>query len=398
MKVIKRIFKRGRSVEGSSINDMPSGAAEITVAQGAFWLVAALLMAWAALYSADHLAQSYVAERMRSIVDVNNANFSGFEPRLLNELRGLGNYEAAGEDWPTFLAKTYAFIEYCILLLVLATGGGAMIGIYKGFCSAYAHYFSAQARFRRALANGELDMHYQPIVDMRTGLWVGAEALMRWTYKGQTISPAEFIPLIEKSHIMPLTTRWICQRVIEDYSRLIWACDSFYISINLSAQDVSDPTFAEYIKQLLSQYRIPAARIVFEVTEGVMLDKHEATVQLNKLRAQGHKIALDDFGTGYSNLSYLDCLPIDILKIDRSFVTKKDQGPANTILAHLLDMARHLKLRVIVEGVETPEQVERLLTLGALTAQGWFYAKDMTAEDLVHGYFSLVHPDMNRVI
>ncbi|MGZ0717757.1 EAL domain-containing protein [Pseudomonas palleroniana] len=355
-------------------------------------------MLWAALYSAEHLAQLYLAERMRGIVDLSNGNFSGFETGMLSELQTLGNYEAVGEQWPSLLAKTYAFVEYCILLFVLAAGVSFLVGLNRALNWVYIYYFSMQAKFRKALANDELNMHYQPIVDMRTGLWVGAEALLRWTYKGRAISPAVFIPLIEQSGIMSLTTRWVCQRVIEDYSRLIWACDSFYISINLSAQDVSDPTFAEFIQQLLSQYRIPASRIVFEVTEGVMLDTREAILQLDQLRAQGHKIALDDFGTGYSNFSYLDCLPLDILKIDRSFVTKKDQGPANTILTHLLDMARHLKLSVIVEGVETSEQVERLLVLGALTAQGWFYAKDLTAEDLVHGYFSLVHPDMNRVI
>ncbi|MBJ2260372.1 MULTISPECIES: EAL domain-containing protein [Pseudomonas] len=398
MKAIKRVLKRGRSVERSWANSISSMWSQVAVAQVALWLIVALLMVWASLYSVEHLAQMYVFERLSNIVDLSNGNFSGFEPGMLSELKAMGNYEASVEEWPSLLAKSYAFIEYCILLSMSAAGVCTIIGLYKVFSSIYTYYFSMQARFCRGLVNGELSVHYQPIVNMNTGLWVGAEALLRWTHKGQTISPAVFIPLIERSGIMPLTTRWICQRVIEDYSCLLWACDGFYININLSSQDVSDPTFPAFIQQLLSQYGIPASRIVFEVTEGVVLDKYEAILHLNQLRAQGHKIALDDFGTGYSNLSYLDCLPLDILKIDRCFVSKKGQGRANTILVHLLNMARHLKLNVIVEGVETPEQVERLLTLGATTAQGWFYAKDLTAEDLVHGYFSLVHPDMNRVI
>ncbi|MQB15139.1 EAL domain-containing protein [Pseudomonas lactis] len=380
------------------MSSMWSQVAVAQVAQVALWLIVALLMVWASLYSVEHLAKMYVFERLSSIVDLSNGNFTGFEPGMLSELKSLGNYEAIGEEWPSLLAKTYAFIEYCILLFVSAAGVCTIIGLYKVFTSVYTYCFSMQARFCRGLVNGELSVHYQPIVNMRTGLWVGAEALLRWTHKGQVISPAVFIPLIERSGIMPLTTRWICQRVIEDYSCLLWACDEFYININLSSQDVSDPTFPAFVQQLLSQYRLPASRIVFEVTEGVVLDKREAILHLNQLRDQGHKIALDDFGTGYSNLSYLDFLPLDILKIDRCFASKKDQGRANTILVHLLNMARHLKLNVIVEGVETPEQVERLLALGAVTAQGWFYSKDLTAEDLVHGYFSLVHPDMNRVI
>ena len=398
MKAIKRVLKRGRSVERSWANYMFSMWSQRAAAHVALWLIAAVLMVWASLYSVEHLAQIYVFERLDNIVDLSNGNFSGFEPGILSELKALGSYQATGGEWPSLLAKTYAFIKYCILMFVMAAGVCTVMGLYKAFSSVYTHYFSMQAKFYRGLVNGELSVHYQPIANMNTGLWVGAEALLRWNHKGKAISPAVFIPLIERSGIMPLTTRWICQRVIEDYSCLLWACDEFYININLSSQDVSDPTFPAFVQQLLSQYRLPASRIVFEVTEGVVLDKREAILHLNQLRDQGHKIALDDFGTGYSNLSYLDFLPLDILKIDRCFASKKDQGRANTILVHLLNMARHLKLNVIVEGVETPEQVERLLALGAVTAQGWFYSKDLTAEDLVHGYFSLVHPDMNRVI
>ncbi|MFL1552199.1 EAL domain-containing protein [Pseudomonas sp. D47] len=398
MKAIKRVLKRGRSVERSRANSMSSMWSQIAVAQVALWLIVALLMVWASLYSAEHLAHMYVFERLSGIVDLNNGNFAGFELGMLSELKTWDNYEATSEGWPSLLAKSYAFIEYCILLFLAAAGVCAIMGLYKVFSSVYTYYFSIQAKFCRGLVNGELSVHYRPIVNMNTGLWIGAEALLRWTHKGQPISPTVFIPLIERSGIMPMTTRWICQRVIEDYSCLLWACDGFYININLSSQDVSDPTFPAFIQQLLSQYRIPASRIVFEVTEGVVLDTREATLHLNQLRAQGHKIALDDFGTGYSNLSYLDWMPLDILKIDRCFVGKKDQGRANTILVHLLNMARHLELNVIVEGVETPEQVERLRALGAVTAQGCFYAKDLTAEGLVHGYFSLAHPDMNRVI
>ncbi|MDF3164530.1 EAL domain-containing protein [Pseudomonas proteolytica] len=398
MKAIKRVLKRGRSVERSLANHMSSTWPRVAVAQTAFWLIVALLMTWASLYLVEHLKQKYFFERLSSIVDLSNGRFSGFEPGILSEFKALGNYEAAGDEWLSLLAKPYHFIECCILLFMWAAGAFAMRGLYKGLNSIYMHFFSMQARFCRGLVNGEVSMHYQPIVDVNTGLWVGAEALLRWNHKGQAISPAVFIPLIERSGIMPLTTRWICQRVVEEYSRLLWACDGLYISINLSAQDVSDSTFPAVIKHLLGKYRIPASRIVFEVTEGVVLDKREAILHLNQLRTQGHKIALDDFGAGYSNLSYLDCLPLDILKMDRCFVSKNDQGRANTILIHLLNMARHLKLNVIVEGVETPEQVERMLALGVVTAQGWFYAKDMNAEDLAHKYFSLVHPDMNRVI
>jgi EAL domain-containing protein (putative c-di-GMP-specific phosphodiesterase class I) len=406
VKTIKRIFQLGHSVERSLTGRTVVTAkqhqrwwSEIVGMYGVFWLLSALLMGGAALYAAEHLAALYVAEYMHGAVGLNNEVFPRLDSGEPEESSFQSNSQAHLDgQWPLLLANTYVFLELCVLLFVFAAGVFATLAIYKGFQSIYTRYFSLQANFRRALEKNQLRMHYQPIVDMRTGAWIGAEALLRWTRNGTAISPGEFIPVIEKSWLMPLTTRWICQQVIEDYSRVFWACESFYISINLSAQDVLDPTFADFIAQLLGQYHVPASRIVFEVTEGVMLDKQDATTQLNRLRAQGHKIALDDFGTGYSNLAYLDCLPLDIIKIDRSFVTKGDEVAANTILSHLLEMAWHLNLRVIVEGVELPEQVERLITLGALTAQGWFYSRELSAEELVRGYFSLVHPTMNRVI
>ncbi|WP_349628967.1 EAL domain-containing protein [Pseudomonas sp. RC4D1] len=258
----------------------------------------------------------------------------------------------------------------------------------------YVNNFSTESSFARALANNELSVSYQPIVDVATGMWVGAEALIRW---GKA-SPELFIPVIERGKLIKSTTRWVCRKVIEDHSHSVWACDDFYISINLSAQDVLDLSFPSFIEQLLCLHNIPASRIMFEVTEGVLLDQQVAVQQLDLLRRKGHKIALDDFGTGYSNLSYLDNLPLDMIKVDRSFVVKLDASSSTVVLTHILKLSLHLRLKVIFEGVENVDQVERLTALGASTVQGWFYSKDLTVEELVRGYFSLAHPNLNRII
>ncbi|MFW8695165.1 EAL domain-containing protein, partial [Mesorhizobium japonicum] len=161
---------------------------------------------------------------------------------------------------------------------------------------------------------------------------------------------------------------------VEEYSQTLWACDDFYVTINLSASDVMDPTFPDFIKQLLAEYKLPPSRFAFEVTERVALDSDYAAIQLNRLRAHGHLIVLDDFGTGYSNLAYLDQLPVDIIKIDKSFTLRAESSSANIILSHVLNMAKKLDIDVVVEGIETENQAGRVSALGAQKAQGWLYS------------------------
>ena len=275
----------------------------------------------------------------------------------------------------------------------------AWLWIYKNLTPLYCRYILTEvSNLLRALKQDELVVHYQPIVNMRTGLWLGAEALLRWPTKGQQFSPETTMALFERAGLMPHITRWVCQQVIEEYSQFLWACEELYVTINLSAADVMDPTFPAFINQLLTQYKVAPSKIAFEVTERVALEERAASMQLKHLRAQGHLIILDDFGTCYSSLSYLDNLPVDIIKIDKSFAMKKDGSTANIIIAHILHMAKKLAIHVVVEGVETQRQADRLSALGAQVAQGWLYSKELTAPALVRGYFSVPHPKINQVI
>ncbi|CAI8852845.1 hypothetical protein EMIT0324P_220012 [Pseudomonas chlororaphis] len=276
----------------------------------------------------------------------------------------------------------------------------ASLWIYKNIISIHYNYISSEvADFLKALNRNELAVRYQPIVDMRSGLWLGAEALLRWPKKGERFNPETIVTRLERAGLMQSVTRWVCRQVIEDYSQLIWACDDlYYITINLSAADVMDPTFPDFIERLLAQYNVASSRIAFEITERVALEEDRAVLQLKRLHAQGHLIVLDDFGTGYSNLSYLDNLPIDIIKIDKSFTIKNDGATANIIVTHILHMAKKLGINVVVEGVETLQQVERLSALGADVAQGWFYSKELSADALARGYFSVPHPKIHQAI
>lgn len=252
----------------------------------------------------------------------------------------------------------------------------------------YYRYLFAEADFLKALQREELAIHYQPIVDMHTGLWLGAEALMRWPDRGNTFNPEATFTLLERSPIICSVTRWVCQQVMEEYSQSLWACDRFYITINLSPADVMDRTFPDFIKVLTTRYAISASHVAFEITERVALCGQLAEIQLNRLRALGHLVLLDDFGTGYSNFASLVQLPIDAIKIDKLF-THHAGNTSDIILLQLLQMVRRLNLDVIIEGVETQAQAQRLRFLGADKAQGWLYSKALPAEDFVRAYFSM---------
>jgi sensor c-di-GMP phosphodiesterase-like protein len=266
--------------------------------------------------------------------------------------------------------------------------------LLKTTLNLHAKYLSLPAKLRHAISSDKLDIRYQPIVDMNTKQWVGAEALLRCTLNEQNISPDILIPMAQRSGLMRQLTRRVCTRVAEDHASLIWACKDFYISINLSAEDVLDETFPEFTKGLFAHYQVPSSRIVFEITEESLSDKAKAIVQLNKLREQGHKIAIDDFGTGYSSMSHLDSLPADILKIDRSFITPDKLKHHDGVWWHIISMARVQGLKVIAEGIETTEQADILSYAGVNTAQGWLYSKDLSAGNLARHFFMIQYPGL----
>ena len=276
-----------------------------------------------------------------------------------------------------------------------------VLGVYIALClglaalmlkvalDLHSRYFSLSAKFRQAISSNTLEVRYQPIVDMNTKQWLGAEALLRCKLNEQSVSPNILITMAQRDGYMRQLTRRVCTKVAQDHASLIWACDDFYITINLSAEDLLDESFPEFTKQLFALYQVPTSRILFEITEESLADKDKAIVQLKKLREQGHQIAIDDFGTGYSSLSYIDILPVDILKIDRSFITPDKLGCVDGLWWHIISLARVHELKVVAEGIETHEQAEILSYAGVTSGQGWLYSKDLCPGSLVRDFFTV---------
>ncbi|WP_085725285.1 EAL domain-containing protein [Pseudomonas sp. R37(2017)] len=248
-------------------------------------------------------------------------------------------------------------------------------------------YTSTAARLRRALKANTLGVHYQPIVNLTTGYLVGAESLSHWNTNGTHVPAELFIAEAEKSDLIRKLTRSVIRQVAEDYSTYLWACKDFYITVNLCAQDIQDPSFPDYVASVLATYCMPASAMVFEVTERTMLDQKPAAMQLRRLRACGHRIAVDDFGIGYSNLSLLDSVPFDILKIDRSFIADDRIAAKDALWRHIARLACSQRLKVVAEGVETAEQLPHLVSEGVLLAQGWLFSKALPVQALARRYF-----------
>lgn len=282
-----------------------------------------------------------------------------------------------------YKVRLAAFIGLLIVSFV------ALFALYYFASHVYHQKLSVLANLRVARKRNQLRVNYQPIVEIHTGHWKGAEALLRWNCGDKMISPSDFIPVAEQNGMIRELTRWVCQQVAEDHATYLWACKDLYLTINLSATDIADTTFPDFVETLFKTHGVPSSRIVFEVTESSLVDKNIARVQLQRLRDLGHKIAVDDFGTGYSSLSYLQELPIDILKLDRSFLSLEKIRSADSIVWHIARLGQSLDLTVVAEGIESVEQVDALAEAGISLGQGWLYSKDLSISQLAKRFFAI---------
>ena len=244
-----------------------------------------------------------------------------------------------------------------------------------------------EGELRQALSAGEFRLVYQPIVALATGQIIGAEALLRWDRPSPPIGPDEFIPLAEETGDIVPIGRWVLAEACRQARR--WQQETrltdFAISVNTSARELAEPRFVAEVVGILTKSGLAPEHLTLEVTESVLLaDETAAVGTLRALRATGVHIAVDDFGTGYSSLSYLDRLPVDGLKIDRSFVQGLAPGRGKSALVSAtLGFARALGLTVTAEGVETEEQLRKLQELRCRLAQGFFLSRPLSAESLV---------------
>ncbi|HUP50143.1 MAG TPA: EAL domain-containing protein [Thermoanaerobaculia bacterium] len=239
---------------------------------------------------------------------------------------------------------------------------------------------------RRALDRNELVLHYQPLVSLSSGDIVAVEALIRWPHPELgMISPLEFIPMAEETGLIVPLTRWILRTACAQMKQ--WQDEGLapeVLSVNVSARRFNDSNLPDMIKEVLESTNLDGRCLSIELTESVMMENAEATIgTLQQLKDLGIKISIDDFGTGYSSLSYLKRLPIDTLKIDRSFVKDIPADSEDAAIAILIiTMAHNLKLSVVAEGVETEEQRSFLQAKHCDVMQGFLVSRPLSAEDL----------------
>ncbi|WP_430783272.1 putative bifunctional diguanylate cyclase/phosphodiesterase [Actinoplanes sp. G11-F43] len=280
----------------------------------------------------------------------------------------------------------------------LAVGGARELGTTVG---TYDSGRDASSTDRLALladlqdafaADDQILLHLQPAVDLITAEPTGVEALVRWRHPRRGhLSPAEFLPAVERSELLIPFTRRVLDLALA--SAADWTASGIEVpvSVNVSARSLTDPTFPAQVTEALRRHRTPASRLVLEITESVAVSEQEIVDEvLARLRASGVQVSLDDFGTGFSSLSSVTRMPVDEIKIDRSFVIEMiDSAAAGAVVRGAVELGARLGVRVVAEGIETIEQRAALIALGCPNAQGYHFCKPMPADKIVQALSQL---------
>jgi EAL domain-containing protein (putative c-di-GMP-specific phosphodiesterase class I) len=241
---------------------------------------------------------------------------------------------------------------------------------------------------RRAIGEGQLSVVYQPLFDLDPQRLLGFEALARWTHPVRgPISPAIFITMAEDCGQIEAVTAWVLEQSLAQLARWRGACGSgqaLTMNINLSGRDLADPMLAARIAEALQRHGLPPEALTLEITETTLMERLDVALQtLQKLRELGVRFGIDDFGTGYSSLSYLSSLPIDSLKIDRSFVMGIERQPQNReIVRAVYELGRSLNKKIVAEGIETTEQLAILRQIGVQVGQGYLLGRPMRPDQI----------------
>jgi EAL domain-containing protein (putative c-di-GMP-specific phosphodiesterase class I) len=244
-----------------------------------------------------------------------------------------------------------------------------------------------RGKLRQAIANNHLVLHYQPKIAVESGVVSGVEALLRWMDPDiGLVPPHRFIPLLEDSGMIVEAGQWAIEKAVEDYGRWHTIMEKPpRIAVNVSAVQLRRGDLPGVVREALEKQNLARHGLDLEITESMVMDDVDASiVRLRALRELDVAIAMDDFGTGYSSLAYLAKLPLNSLKIDRSFITTMiDNVDSMTIVSTIISLARALKLKVIAEGVESEEQARLLRLLRCDELQGYLFARPMPSDELV---------------
>lgn len=254
-----------------------------------------------------------------------------------------------------------------------------------------------ESELLNAVEQNQLELHYQPQISTAKNHSNRLEALIRWQHPERGfMSPGEFLSIAEQGGYMPLIGDWVMREAIRQCAEWNSARDSdpILVAVNVAADQFIQKDFVQSILQYLEDYQLDSKYLEVEITESLLIkDIDQVTQALNELRNHGINISLDDFGTGYSSLSQLHTLPIDILKIDRAFVSRLDcpTNPSTTVTSTIIRMAKDYGLEIVAEGAETDAQVRTLNRMGADLIQGYFYSKPVPADDVISVLDSINH-------
>jgi diguanylate cyclase (GGDEF)-like protein len=321
------------------------------------------------------------------LVEISRAINEALKPSFLLEGQeiyvtasiGISLFPFDGEDLGTLLKNAGAALYRAKMQ------GGNDYQFYTSDMNARAlKRLALESSLRRAVENEEFVIHYQPQIEMESRKIVGAEALVRWQHpKFGLLAPAEFIPMAEDTGLILILGAWVLRTAcVEARSWQQAGRADLRIAVNVSARQFQDKNLPDTVVQILKETGLDSASLELELTESSIMQNPESAVKtMTELREMGVKISIDDFGTGYSSLGYLKRLPIDILKLDRSFVNGATTDPDDAALVMaIISLAHNLKLRVIAEGVETEEHVRFLRLLKCDGAQGYLFGKPMPAD------------------
>ncbi|WP_254073734.1 EAL domain-containing protein [Burkholderia sp. S171] len=266
--------------------------------------------------------------------------------------------------------------------LLAGVAGGLTLSAWLGLLM--VRRLSPVGQLSDAVRRHQFIVAYQPIVDLTTRRCIGAEALVRWKHQDRIVRPDHFIPLAEHRGLIQAITDQVFDTVLLELGEFLQRYSELYVSINLSAPDLTSRRFLERLTPALAAANISPRQIRIEATERCFLDADAAKEVIQAFRDAGHPVYIDDFGTGYSSLSHLQNFQVDALKIDKSFVDTVDQDSASSSVAsHIIDMALTLHVQVVAEGIEREEQACYLRTRGAQFGQGWLFSAPLTAPDFI---------------
>ncbi len=291
------------------------------------------------------------------------------------------------QDWVSVaLAGRQGFAQYLradyqeLLFPLLAVGGS----IFLLVIGIWLRRPTPLAELRAAIRRKELEVYYQPMFNQFTGECVGVEALLRWRQQDRNwIEPDLFIPIAEDGRLVQPMTDLLLSAVTEELAPMLKANPELHVSLNLYAEEVRTGRVLAELEHTLIAAGVRPRQIWLEVTERSFMDIESARITLKQAHDKGYVVAIDDFGTGYSSLQYLQKLPVDVLKVDKSFIVPIGTGAVSShIIYHIIEMGKSLSLTIVAEGVETREQADYLAGLGVTLMQGWLYAPAMSADEI----------------